>query len=181
MAEKPRLGNKVRKLRLRHGLTQVDLADQLGISASYLNLIEHNQRPVTVPLLLKLGQLFEINLQDFAEGDRAHLLADLTEVFGDALFEGHEVKPADLQELVATSTVISRAVVALYRGYRRAQEDANALAENGCVGKRIWIPETCTDSSPDTSPSRSGSRFTSSPRTPARARFGATTRRPGVS
>ena len=62
MAEKPRLGNKVRKLRLRHGLTQVDLAGRLGISASYLNLIEHNQRAVTVPLLLKLGQLFEINL-----------------------------------------------------------------------------------------------------------------------
>jgi predicted transcriptional regulator/DNA-binding XRE family transcriptional regulator len=129
MAEKPRLGNKVRKLRLRHGLTQVDLAGRLGISASYLNLIEHNQRAVTVPLLLKLGQLFEINLQDFAEGDRAHLLADLTEVFGDALFEGHEVKPADLQDLVATSAVMGRAVVALYRGYRRAQDDANTLAE----------------------------------------------------
>jgi len=129
MAEKPRLGNKVRKLRLRQGLTQVDLAGRLGISASYLNLIEHNQRAVTVPLLLKLGQLFEINLQDFAEGDRAHLLADLTEVFGDALFEGHEVKPADLQDLVATSAVVSRAVVALYRGYRRSQDDANTLAE----------------------------------------------------
>jgi len=129
MAEKPRLGNKVRKLRLRHGLTQVDLAGRLEISPSYLNLIEHNQRAVTVPLLLKLGQLFEINLQDFAEGDRAHLLADLTEVFGDALFEGHEVKPTDLQELVSTSAVVSRAIVALYRGYRRAQDDANTLAE----------------------------------------------------
>jgi predicted transcriptional regulator/DNA-binding XRE family transcriptional regulator len=129
MAEKPRLGSRVRKLRLRHGLTQVELAGRLGISASYLNLIEHNQRAVTVPLLLKLGQLFEVNLQDFAEGDRAHLLADLTEVFGDALFEGHEVRPADLQDLVSTSTEVSRAIVALYRGYRRAQDDANALAE----------------------------------------------------
>jgi predicted transcriptional regulator/DNA-binding XRE family transcriptional regulator len=129
MPEKPRLGNKVRRLRLRHGLTQVELAGRLGISPSYLNLIEHNQRAVTVPLLLKLGELFEINLQDFAEGDRAHLLADLTEVFEDALFEGHEVKPADLQDLVATSAVVSRAVVALYRGYRRTQVDATALAE----------------------------------------------------
>jgi predicted transcriptional regulator/transcriptional regulator with XRE-family HTH domain len=129
MAEKPRLGNKVRKLRLRHGLTQAELARRLGISASYVNLIEHNQRAVTVRLLLKLGQLFEINLQDFAEGDRAHLLADLTEVFEDSLFEGHEVKPVDLQELVSTSAVVSRAVAALYRAYRRAQDDANTLAE----------------------------------------------------
>ena len=77
---------------------------------------------------MKLGQLFEINLQDFAEGDRAHLLADLTEVFGDALFEGHEVKPADLQDLVATGAVVARAVVALYRGYRRAQDDGRRFA-----------------------------------------------------
>jgi predicted transcriptional regulator len=39
------------------------------------------------------------------------------------------VRPADLQDLVATSAAVSRAVVALYRGYRRAQDDANALAE----------------------------------------------------
>jgi predicted transcriptional regulator/transcriptional regulator with XRE-family HTH domain len=129
MARKPRLGSRVRKLRSRHGLTQVELAARLGISASYLNLIEHNQRALTVPLLLKLGQLFEVDLQEFAEGDQAHLLADLTEVFGDALFEGHDVKPADLQDLVAASPELSRAVVALYRGYRQAQGEANTLAE----------------------------------------------------
>lgn len=141
MPEKLRLGIKIRKLRTRQGLTQVDLAARLGISASYLNLIEHNQRAVTVPLLLKLGQLFEINLQDFAEGDRAHLLADLTEVFEDALFEGHEVKPADLQELVATAPVVSRAILALYRGYRRAQEDANTLAERVSDGGLLTSSE----------------------------------------
>jgi predicted transcriptional regulator/DNA-binding XRE family transcriptional regulator len=129
MAGKPRLGNKVRKLRRQHGLTQVKLAARLGISASYLNLIEHNQRAVTIPLLLKLGQLFEIDLQDFAEGNRAHLLADLSEVFEDALFEGHEMKPSDLQDFVEISPALARAVVALYRGYRRAQDDANVLAE----------------------------------------------------
>jgi predicted transcriptional regulator/DNA-binding XRE family transcriptional regulator len=129
MAEKLRLGNKIRKLRLRHGLTQVELARQLGISASYLNLIEHNQRAITVPLLLKLGRQFDIELQDFAEGDRVHVLADLTEAFEDALFEGHEVKPDDLRDLVESSSTLARAVVALYRGYRRAQDDANALAE----------------------------------------------------
>jgi predicted transcriptional regulator/DNA-binding XRE family transcriptional regulator len=129
MPRQPRLGKKVRKLRSRHGLTQVALAAKLGISTSYLNLIEHNQRSLTVPLLLKLGQLFEVDLQDFAESDQAQLLADLTEVFGDALFEGHDVKPADLQDLVATSSELSRAVIALYRGYREAHAEANALAE----------------------------------------------------
>ncbi len=129
MSKEPRLGSKVRKLRMERGLTQVEMAAQLGISASYLNLIEHNQRPLTVPLLLKLGQLFEINLQDFAEGDQAHLMADLTEVFGDVIFEGHEVKPSDLQDLVVSSAVLARATVALYRAYRQAQDDASTMAD----------------------------------------------------
>ncbi|WP_148294317.1 helix-turn-helix domain-containing protein, partial [Azospirillum sp. B506] len=51
MEKKAMLGPKVRRLRRDQGLTQAQMADQLGISPSYLNLIEHNQRPVTVPLL----------------------------------------------------------------------------------------------------------------------------------
>ncbi|NBR41157.1 MAG: XRE family transcriptional regulator, partial [Alphaproteobacteria bacterium] len=55
MGEKPMIGHKIRKLRGDLGLTQSDMAAAIGISASYLNLIEHNQRPVTVALLFKLG------------------------------------------------------------------------------------------------------------------------------
>ena len=49
------LGAKVRALRRRAQVTQVQLASQLGISPSYLNLIEQNRRPLTAPLLLKLA------------------------------------------------------------------------------------------------------------------------------
>jgi len=129
MSKEVRLGSKVRKLRTGRGLTQVDMATQLGISASYLNLIEHNQRPLTVPLLLKLGEQFGVNLQEFAQGDRGNLMADLTEVFGDAIFEGHEVKPSDLQDLISSSPALSGAIVALYRGYRVSQDEANTLAD----------------------------------------------------
>jgi len=48
-----RLGAKVRALRRRESLTQVQLATQLGISASYLNLIEANRRPLPANLLIK--------------------------------------------------------------------------------------------------------------------------------
>ena len=57
MAErKVMVGPRLRRMRLERGLTQSQMAEQMGISASYLNLIERNQRPVTVQLLLKLGQ-----------------------------------------------------------------------------------------------------------------------------
>src|ERR1700744_4912122 len=66
MQKKLMLGHKVRRLRRTSGLTQLQMAEQLGISPSYLNLLEHNQRPVTTALLLRLVQNFRIDLQRFA-------------------------------------------------------------------------------------------------------------------
>src|SRR5882757_3705875 len=62
----PRLGAKVRALRRRENLNQVQLAERLGISASYLNLIESNKRPLPAALLIRLAQLFNVDLHSFA-------------------------------------------------------------------------------------------------------------------
>ena len=56
------LGAKVRSIRKEHRITQARLAEQLGISASYLNLIEHNRRPLPAGLLLKVARLFDLDL-----------------------------------------------------------------------------------------------------------------------
>ncbi|HWA81333.1 MAG TPA: helix-turn-helix transcriptional regulator, partial [Acetobacteraceae bacterium] len=50
------IGRTVRRLRAERQLTQQALASRLGISASYLNLIEHDQRGVTASLLIKLAE-----------------------------------------------------------------------------------------------------------------------------
>src|SRR5436305_1776253 len=62
MSKEARLGGRLRRLRQERKLSQATMAEQLGISASYLNLLEHNQRPVTVPVLLKLAQRFAIEV-----------------------------------------------------------------------------------------------------------------------
>ena len=123
------LGNKVRRLREREGLTQVQLAQRLGISPSYLNLIEHNQRPLTVPLLLELAAQFQVELESFAADDDARLAADLREVFGDTLFDDFEVDSGELRDLVTHAPQASQAVLVLYQAYRRAREQASSLAE----------------------------------------------------
>lgn len=66
-----RLGGKLRRLRQSQKLTQAQMAEALGLSASYLNLLEHNQRAVTVPVLLKLAQRFGIDIADFTADDDA--------------------------------------------------------------------------------------------------------------
>ncbi|WP_395457911.1 short-chain fatty acyl-CoA regulator family protein (plasmid) [Azospirillum melinis] len=139
MEKKAMLGPKVRRLRRDQGLTQAQMADQLGISPSYLNLIEHNQRPVTVPLLLKLGQQFGVDLQAFAEDEESRLVAGLREVFADQLFDGSDIKNQDFRELAAVAPTLGQAVVVLYRGFRGARDDLQALAERVADREKLHL------------------------------------------
>ncbi|HKX06827.1 MAG TPA: short-chain fatty acyl-CoA regulator family protein [Stellaceae bacterium] len=129
MSQKLMLGHKVRRLRRESGLSQVQMAEQLGISPSYLNLIEHNQRPVTLTLLLKLGQNFGIDLQRFAEDDEARLVSGLSEVLTDALFRGTDLGKQDLRELAAVAPGIAEAMTTLYGAYAQARQELEAIAD----------------------------------------------------
>lgn len=129
MAEVPLLGAKVRALRRRESLTQVQLAERLGVSASYLNLIENNRRPLPAPLLIKLAQIFQLDIAAFASSDDARLVADLLEVFGDPLFDSHGLTNADLRDLATSSPNVARAVLTLYRSHVASRDSVATLAE----------------------------------------------------
>jgi predicted transcriptional regulator/DNA-binding XRE family transcriptional regulator len=126
--EGPRLGAKVRALRRGQSLSQSQLAEQLGISASYLNLIESNKRPLPATLLIKLAQIFKVNLDSFAADHDARLIADLCEVFADPLFEENSLTSTEMREMAAAAPAASRAVLALYRAFESARKSAESLA-----------------------------------------------------
>lgn len=117
--EKAMLGHKVRRFRKDMGLNQKEMAQELDISASYLNLIEHNQRPVTVPLLFRLGQVFDVDLQNFAQDDSARLTAELVEIFSDSLFSGKEVGRNEIRDVVAAAPGVATAICDLHGAYRQ--------------------------------------------------------------
>jgi predicted transcriptional regulator/DNA-binding XRE family transcriptional regulator len=127
MSSQFKLGAKVRSLRRKEGLSQTDLAAKLEISPSYLNLIEHNQRPLTAHLLVKVAQAFKVDLESFADDNASHLAGDLQEMFGDALFEEHAITTGDVREL-SENPAAARAVLALYRAYRSSADSTRALA-----------------------------------------------------
>jgi predicted transcriptional regulator/transcriptional regulator with XRE-family HTH domain len=129
MADVPLLGAKLRALRRRENLTQLELAERLGISASYLNLIENNRRPLTAPLLIRLAQSFQLDLQSFASSEESRLVADLHEAFGDPMFESHGLTNVDLRELAVTSPNVAQAVTALYRAYADSRASVSTLCE----------------------------------------------------
>ncbi len=129
MAQQKMLGSKVRRLRRERRQTQVELAERLGISASYLNLIEHNQRPLTLALLARLAEIYDIDLETFSADEEARLAAELQEAFSDPLFEDDKPTQRELHELVSLSPTLSRSVLALYRAYRSLHDDLQALAD----------------------------------------------------
>ena len=126
--EVPRLGAKVRSLRRRANESQAQLAARLGISPSYLNLIENNRRPLPAPLLIRIAQLFQVDLDTFATDEESRTTADLMEVFSDPLFEPHDLTSVDVRELSTASPGAARAVIALYRAYQSARESSETLA-----------------------------------------------------
>lgn len=146
MAKKPLLGPRIRRLRREHSMTQADMASRLGISASYLNLIENNHRPMTVDLLLRLGQTFDVDLQTFAEDDAGRLVAGLSEVFSDPLFEPIDIKRHDLGDLAGSVPTAAQAMITLYRAYREARDNLALLTEQGAgdVG-RLESPRTMVE------------------------------------
>jgi predicted transcriptional regulator/DNA-binding XRE family transcriptional regulator len=136
MPPQPKLGAKVRALRRREGLSQTDLAAQLDISPSYLNLIEHDQRPLPAHLLVRAAQIFNVDVAAFADEGHARLAADLQEIFGDALFEEHSLTTGDVRELSESPTA-ARAVIALYQAYRSSIERTKALAAKLYDGRAL--------------------------------------------
>ena len=87
------MGVKLRRLRSERGMSQIALAHALGISPSYLNQVEQNQRPLTVSLLLKLNRALGVDIQQFSEDEEARLIAALREALADA------PEPVSLPEL----------------------------------------------------------------------------------
>ena len=122
------IGPKVRVLRRQKGMSQVALADRLGISPSYLNLIEHNRRAMPAALLFKVAEIFELDLKALSTEHDARTVADLMELFGDAIFENEDVTTAEVRDLVAHAPAAARGILKMYHAYREAREAAASLA-----------------------------------------------------
>ena len=135
---RPLIGRTVRRLRGDAGLTQQALAARLGISASYLNLIEHEQRAVTASLLIKLAETLRVDLATLSGTSERQLEVGVREAFADPLLGAEPVPEAEAAALAAASPNAARAVLALYRAWRVAREDAGGIALPS--GRRILLP-----------------------------------------
>lgn len=115
-------GARLRRLREEQGLTQMALARALDLSTSYVNQLENDQRPITVPVLLALTERFGLPTRYFAPDTDARLVSDLREV----LAEG-PATAAQIEELVARMPAVGQTLVNLHRRLHDATAELEAL------------------------------------------------------
>lgn len=121
-------GPRLRRIRNGLALTQTAMAEALEISPSYLNLIERNQRPLTVQLLLKLATVYKVDLDEL-RGGGADVAGGLREVFADPLLAGELPGDQELIEVSEAAPNAANGIVKLYRAYREQAARLTDLAE----------------------------------------------------
>ena len=127
------LGGRLKRLRRDLGLTQTKMAEDLGVSPSYLNHLERNQRPVTAGVLLRLAQAYDLDLRSFTGEPDSGGEADLQEVFADPLFRDLPIPRHEVVDLAENAPGAAEALVRLYRAYGdgRRREALGAASAGG--------------------------------------------------
>lgn len=120
------LGPRLKKLRRELGLTQANMASDLDISASYIALMERNQRPVTAEMLLKLATTYRIDVGELADEGADETLARLTGALKDPIFADIDIEPLDLQDIATSYPGMAEALLRLHTAFG---EEQLALAE----------------------------------------------------
>jgi predicted transcriptional regulator/DNA-binding XRE family transcriptional regulator len=139
--QKTFIGPHLRRLRIERGETQGAMARALGISASYVNLLENNERSVSVSVLLRLFEVYGVDWRDIADEDGTSQLVDLRAVMQDPLFA--ETRP-DLPQMRAAlvhSPGLVQSFLRLHSAYQAATDQLLSLTE-GEAPQIVATPES---------------------------------------
>lgn len=120
-----RISNRRKSLRI----SQAALARLIGISPSYLNLIENNKRDIGGVLLQRVAQHLQIEMADLTGDAEQKLLQDLEEAYADPVVESLPFQPDERRLVVAQYPASAAAIARLHRAYAGALANADAYAD----------------------------------------------------
>ncbi|RKN77741.1 ImmA/IrrE family metallo-endopeptidase [Streptomyces klenkii] len=134
-------GARLRRLREERRLSQAEFARVLAISPSYLNQMEHDSRPLTVPVLLRLTEAFGVEPGFFSELGTARVVADLREALAEEI-SAARVSPADLSELASRLPAVASVLLDLGRRNQALTERLAEAADGRGGGAGPAVPRT---------------------------------------
>ncbi|MEW4466232.1 short-chain fatty acyl-CoA regulator family protein [Parasphingorhabdus sp. JC815] len=115
------MGPRLKRLRRDLGLTQADMAADLEISASYVALLERNQRPFTADMLLRLARTYKIDMAELAGDGGEEYTARLESVLKDPMFADIDFPQLDTADVATSYPGFTEAMLRLYTAYREEQ------------------------------------------------------------
>ncbi|MDP2309844.1 MAG: short-chain fatty acyl-CoA regulator family protein [Pseudomonadota bacterium] len=131
----PSLGPRLRTLRRERGMSQAALAARLGISPSYLNMIEAGKRALSAEILVAAASELDVDLRELG-GERVERLAQaLVEVFADPVLAEVSLTAAEVHELAAREPILAGALVRVHQALREGRETQGALATQVVEGE----------------------------------------------
>jgi hypothetical protein len=138
------LGARLKRLRRERGLNQSQMADELGVSASYLNHLERNQRPVTAGILLRLAEAFDVDVKSFAsEGGDSGGADQLAEIYSDPMLADLGVSRYELVELADNAPAVAEGIARLYTALREVQRrpegEERRADPRSLITPEIWV------------------------------------------
>lgn len=123
------VGSRLRQLRQERDLSQASLAATLGLSASYINQIEHDVRPLTLPVLDRITDAFGVDATFFSRDDDSRLLAEIQDVVLDRELCPSPIALHELNDLVQDHPEIARVMVDMHRRYRNVRDKLSVATD----------------------------------------------------
>jgi len=116
------IGPKLRQLRRARKQTQAEMARALNISAGYVNLLENNQRSLSVRMLMAIADAYQVDWRDLVRDEMSSTLAELRSASRDPMFPADGPELDELRAAIDHSPRLVRQFLHLYGLHRRALE-----------------------------------------------------------
>lgn len=129
-------GPSLRRLRKRQGMTQAAMAAVLGISPSYLNLLERNQRPLSARVLVQVIERFDFDPRTLRRDEGIGGIDGLARRLADERFDDLGIDRDEVSEFLASAP---QAAAAFARLYDSAGLDRGVREEDALVASRREI------------------------------------------
>ena len=122
MSDKFFIGAKLKRLRTVHGLSQTKMAKEIDISSSYLNLLESNQRPLSLSVLMKLHDKFSIDITEFTKDDSFEVVSDLRRVFADPMNMDTSMTKREISDFAKSFPNAACALIKTFNRFEKIHE-----------------------------------------------------------
>ncbi|MEE9333646.1 MAG: short-chain fatty acyl-CoA regulator family protein [Granulosicoccaceae bacterium] len=135
------VGTRLRLLRREHKLSQAQMAQSVGISTSYINLLENNQRSLSVKVLMSIADTYDVDWRDLIQDGSDRLLADLRTAVQDPLFNTGQPDIQELRLAVDHAPMLVENFLHLYKSHSNVIERVMQTGDQLPDGALLTSPE----------------------------------------